>query len=115
MEGVCTTGVLSVTCVGVHHPVVVIYAEVIMNTYSWPLISQSIQNIDECCYIQYDSVLTPAESRNLNSECLLSYLSYDNHDVWHVLGAVALFFIFLMIMTLDDDLFNMPRKKIKIF
>ena len=66
-------------------------------------------------HTQYDSVLTPAESRNLNSECLLPYLSYDNHDVWHALGAVALFFIFLMIMTLDDGLFNVRRDKIKIF
>ena len=45
----------------------------------------------------------------------MPYLSYDNHDVWHALGAVALFFIFLMIMTLDDGLFNVRRDKIKIF
>ena len=65
--------------------------------------------------LQYASTLTPAESRNLNDECLVPLLSYDNHDVWHVLGAVALFFIFLMIMSLDDGLFVVPRNKIKIF
>ena len=94
---------------------IVIYAEVTTGIFMVIHFTQSIRNIDECCFIQYDSVLTPAESRNLNSECLLSYLSYDNHDVWHVLGAVALFFIFLMIMTLDDELFDVPRKRIKIF
>ena len=70
---------------------------------------------DLCELLQYDSILSPAESRNLNSECLVPYLSYDNHDIWHVLGAVSIFFTFVMIMTLDDGLFKVPRSQIAIF
>ena len=64
--------------------------------------------------VQYSSLLTPAESRNINEECVIGNLS-DNHDIWHMLSAAGLFFTFLMLMTLDDGLFHVPREKIPIF
>ena len=64
--------------------------------------------------VQYSSLLTPAQSRNINEECVIGNLS-DNHDIWHMLSAAGLFFTFLMLMTLDDGLFHVPRDKIPIF
>ena len=39
--------------------------------------------------------LTPAESRELNHECLLLGY-YDSHDIWHFLSATALLVSFLV-------------------
>ena len=63
---------------------------------------------------QYSTLVTPAESRNLNEECMLFGMS-DSHDIWHMLSAAGLFFAFLLLMTLDDGLFYVPRAKIHIF
>ena len=58
--------------------------------------------------------LSPAQSRDLNVEC--SFLGfYDNHDLWHYLGAAGIFFAFLALMTVDDDILYVPRDKIDIF
>ena len=57
---------------------------------------------------------TPAESRNLNHTCRIVDF-YDYHDIWHFLSGVALFFNFMMLLTLDEGLANMPTDKIKIF
>lgn len=60
------------------------------------------------------SDLSPAESRNLNGECVVLDL-FDNHDLWHMFSAAGLFFCFMMLMSLDDGLFYTPRNKIHIF
>lgn len=58
--------------------------------------------------------LSAAQSRNLNEECsVLGF--YDFHDMWHFLGAAGIFFAFLSLMTLDDDILYVPRDKIDIF
>ncbi len=59
-------------------------------------------------------VRTPAESRHLNQECKLFHF-YDNHDIWHFLSATSLFLSFMILLTLDDDLENVPRDKIPVF
>ncbi|EFX79805.1 hypothetical protein DAPPUDRAFT_104074 [Daphnia pulex] len=57
---------------------------------------------------------TAAESRVFNRECqVLSF--YDNHDIWHFLSAGSLFFFFMTLLTLDDDLAYTPRDKIAVF
>ena len=43
--------------------------------------------------------LTPAESRELNKECTLLGF-YDNHDIWHFLSAVGMFFAFLVSLVI---------------
>ena len=63
----------------------------------------------------YKPSVTPAESRNLNEECLVPWLSYDNHDVWHMLSALALFLTVYSLMTLDNELFKEPRNNISKF
>nr|XP_006132985.1 SID1 transmembrane family member 1 isoform X1 [Pelodiscus sinensis] len=57
---------------------------------------------------------TPAESREKNRPCILLSF-FDDHDVWHFLSAAALFFSFLVLLTLDDDLDSVRRDKIPVF
>ena len=59
-------------------------------------------------------VLSPAQSKHYNQECkLLNF--YDNHDIWHFLSAISLFFSFMILLTLDDDLHDVKRDKIPVF
>ena len=61
-----------------------------------------------------DRNLTPAESRDLNSEC--SYLDfYDNHDLWHFFSATGVFMAFLALLIVDDDIMIVPREEIDVF
>uniref|UniRef100_A0A8D2B7E2 SID1 transmembrane family member 1 n=1 Tax=Sciurus vulgaris TaxID=55149 RepID=A0A8D2B7E2_SCIVU len=57
---------------------------------------------------------TPAESREKNRECILLDF-FDDHDIWHFLSATALFFSFLVLLTLDDDLDVVQRDQIPVF
>ncbi|KAK3082788.1 hypothetical protein FSP39_005310 [Pinctada imbricata] len=57
---------------------------------------------------------TPAVSREGNRNCIVLNF-YDAHDVWHMLSAIALFFSFLILLTIDDDLFSTKREKILVF
>ncbi|KAM5336165.1 SID1 transmembrane family member 1 isoform 2-T2 [Glossophaga mutica] len=57
---------------------------------------------------------TPAESREKNRECILLDF-FDEHDIWHFLSATALFFSFLVLLTLDDDLDVVRRDQIPVF
>lgn len=58
--------------------------------------------------------LTPAGSRHFNRECDLMQF-YDNHDIWHFISAVGMFFMFVMLLLLDDDLSHTHRSKIPVF
>ncbi|XP_023227870.1 SID1 transmembrane family member 1-like isoform X3 [Centruroides sculpturatus] len=57
---------------------------------------------------------SPALSRENNKKCLLVNF-YDGHDVWHFLSSAALFFSFMTLLTLDDDLIFTPRDAIPVF
>ncbi|XP_071441982.1 SID1 transmembrane family member 1-like [Hetaerina americana] len=58
--------------------------------------------------------LTPAQSRTYNQPCLILNF-FDNHDVWHFLSAASMFFSFMVLLTLDDDLIHTPRDAIPVF
>ena len=61
-----------------------------------------------------NSTISAAESRSLNREC--AFLGfYDQHDIWHFLGGYALFFMFMFLLTLDDDLLGVPHEQIPVF
>eukprot|EP00092_Neocalanus_flemingeri_P086419 GFUD01108891.1.p1 GENE.GFUD01108891.1~~GFUD01108891.1.p1 ORF type:complete len:183 (+),score=34.01 GFUD01108891.1:34-549(+) len=61
-----------------------------------------------------NSELSPAESRDINSPCvLLEY--FDGHDVWHFLGGGAVFFSLMFIFTIDEDLKYKKRSEIVVF
>ncbi|XP_075216788.1 SID1 transmembrane family member 2-like [Lycorma delicatula] len=58
--------------------------------------------------------LTPAESRTYNQPCVL-WDFYDRHDIWHFLSATSMFFSFMVLLTLDDDLAHVDRRQISVF
>ncbi|XP_054277940.1 SID1 transmembrane family member 1-like [Macrosteles quadrilineatus] len=70
-----------------------------------------------CYFFYHKSIswkLTPAESRAFNQRCeILNF--YDKHDIWHFLSAGALFFSFMILLTLDDDLAEKDRREISVF
>uniref|UniRef100_A0A8C5QHW1 SID1 transmembrane family member 1 n=1 Tax=Leptobrachium leishanense TaxID=445787 RepID=A0A8C5QHW1_9ANUR len=57
---------------------------------------------------------TPAQSREKNRDCILLKF-FDDHDIWHFLSATAMFFSFLVLLTLDDDLDTVRRDRIPVF
>ena len=60
------------------------------------------------------SDVSAAESRSLNRDCIFLEF-FDQHDVWHFLGGYALFFTFMFLLTLDDDLVDVPQNEIPVF
>lgn len=58
--------------------------------------------------------LTPAESKTYNQPCeILDF--FDKHDIWHFLSATSMFFSFMVLLTLDDDLVFVHRSRIAVF
>ncbi len=64
--------------------------------------------------VDYAIEMTPAESRDLNSECLVLDV-FDAHDVWHVLSASGLFCAFMVLLTFDDGVAFVPRSQLRVF
>lgn len=60
-----------------------------------------------------DSESSPAASRAENSPCDFLYV-FDEHDIWHLTSSFALFFFFVALLTMDDDLCNVPSKDISV-
>ncbi|KAF5273976.1 hypothetical protein FQA39_LY01092 [Lamprigera yunnana] len=58
--------------------------------------------------------VSAAESKTYNQHCVFLDF-YDNHDVWHLMSAVALYLSFMLILTIDDDLINTPHAEIMVF
>jgi len=58
--------------------------------------------------------ISPSESRDMNIGCqLLDF--YDGHDIWHFLGGAGVFFAFLCIFNLDEDVKFKKRNTIRVF
>nr|WJM99465.1 SID1 transmembrane family member 1-like protein [Ips calligraphus] len=57
---------------------------------------------------------TPATSRTFNMECKVLRF-YDYHDIWHFLSAIGMFFTFMVLLTLDDDLSHTHHRHIRVF
>ena len=60
------------------------------------------------------TMVTPAQSRNMNQECIL-FNFYDSHDIWHILSAAGLYSTFVLLLILDDGVIDVPRKELKVF
>jgi len=61
-----------------------------------------------------NSNVSPAESREVNQAC--TWLDfYDGHDIWHFLGGAGVFFVFMFIITIDDDIKYKDRNTITVF
>jgi len=62
-----------------------------------------------------NSNVSPAESREINQPCKFGTHFYDGHDIWHFLGGAGVFFVFMFIITIDDDIKYKDRKLITVF
>ncbi|CAG9828914.1 unnamed protein product [Diabrotica balteata] len=58
--------------------------------------------------------VTPAESRQWNQECI-ALKFFDKHDIWHLLSAPALYFTFMYLMCLDDDILDVEQRDLHVF
>ncbi|KAJ8978688.1 hypothetical protein NQ317_004216 [Molorchus minor] len=58
--------------------------------------------------------VTPADSRQWNQGCILLNF-FDKHDVWHLLSAPALYFSFMFLLCLDDDIVDKDQNEITVF
>ena len=69
------------------------------------------------CYFFINEVKStfksPAESRELNKPCVVWI--FDNHDLWHVFGANGIFFLALVMLTLEDGNVNSKWEDIPVF
>ena len=59
------------------------------------------------------SSYSPAESRNLNFECEVGI--FDTHDMWHFCSSFGLLFMFMFILTLEDNNVAEKRKNMPVF
>ena len=57
--------------------------------------------------------ISPSESRHLNDECTVWF--FDKHDIWHFAGAFGLLFLFMSILTLEDNNTSTSWNKIPVF
>ena len=58
--------------------------------------------------------LSASMSRMLNHDCIFLGF-YDSHDIWHILSSFGLFFNFLFITMIDDNISDIPKSKIRVF
>jgi len=40
---------------------------------------------------------------------------FPRHDIWHFLGGAGVFFVFMFIITIDDDIKYKDRREIAVF
>jgi hypothetical protein len=68
------------------------------------------------CFLKQgaDWTLTPAQSRELNHECVL-FDFYDMHDLWHFVSSFSLFVSFMAILIMDEGLKYTHQKDIAVF
>lgn len=58
---------------------------------------------------QYDVNKTPAQSRDMNGKCTL-FGFFDNHDIWHVLSAIALAVWVLLLLDIRIRIWKHHRQ-----
>ena len=64
-------------------------------------------------YQEKDTIISPSESRHLNAECTLWF--FDKHDIWHFASAFGLLFMFMTLLTLEDNNTSTPWEEIPVF
>ena len=67
-----------------------------------------------CLQAEKNSDLSPAESRHLNQACCFLDF-YDFHDIWHFLGGFGVFFTYMFLLTIDEDVKYKRRDQLRVF
>ena len=45
----------------------------------------------------------------------MHHVPFFRHDIWHFLGGAGLFFAFMFLLTIDEDIKYKKRTKIPVF
>ena len=61
-----------------------------------------------------DKFLTPTESKNLNTPCIL-FNYFDTHDMWHFFSAISMFITLLFLWYMDYDIKDLSIDEINQF
>ena len=64
--------------------------------------------------IERSSDLSPAQSRLLNRPCVALNF-FDYHDLWHFLSCAGMFFTFMFLLNIDEDVKYKPRSRLCVF
>ena len=59
--------------------------------------------------------ISAADSKMENEECLAGLNFFDNHDLWHFLSSLGLFFALMFLLTLDDDISDWDQSHIQVW
>jgi hypothetical protein len=60
-----------------------------------------------------DTSLSSSESRHLNAECTIWI--FDKHDIWHFFSSFGFLFLFMFLLTIEDNNINTPWNEIPVF
>ena len=82
--------------------------------YLFFLLATGIPSLYFFLNIERSSDLSPAESRMLNRPCVL-FNFYDFHDIWHFLGGAGVFFTFMFLLNIDEDVKYKRRDMLYVF
>ena len=63
--------------------------------------------------MEKDTEISPSESRHLNAACTFGI--FDKHDTWHFASAFAVFFAYMILLTLEDNNTSTPWSNIPVF
>ena len=83
-------------------------------TYALLLHLSAVPSLYFFLQAEKNSDLSPAESRHLNQACSLFHF-YDFHDIWHFLGGFGVFFTYMFLLTIDEDVKYKRRDQLNVF
>ena len=80
---------------------------------------QHVLDLIPALYFFYNKVkitnVSAADSKMANEECLPGLNFFDNHDLWHFLSSLGLFFGLMFLLTLDDDISDWNQSEIQVW
>ena len=93
--------------------------QLLIHMTMWPFLSNiylysNVLQQKTHCQAEKNSDLSPAESRHLNQPCVL-FDFYDFHDVWHFLGGFGVFFTYMFLLNIDEDVKYKRRDQLRVF
>lgn len=84
-----------------------------------PLVYLVLTTVVSCVAVLYFSIdltewrKSAAYSRKGNDKCTL-WNFYDEHDIWHMYSAVAILFLYMTLLTMDDGVQDTLQSELKL-
>ena len=94
------------------------HSETISTTCKIYIILATIFSLSALYYFKYlaqekTTTVSPSQSRHLNRDCEI--LFFDRHDIWHFASGLGLLFVFMTLLTLEDNNTVTPWREIHVF